>query len=73
MAYQDLHWQGRPCPACRGRDLVKAVINDYISRELVQDAAQMPSANAAPLLERCVLDSLSLPRPMIFVQGRSGS
>jgi acyl carrier protein len=51
---------------------LEAVINDYISRELVQDAALLPLGNAASLLESGVLDSLSLLRLVIFVQDQFG-
>jgi acyl carrier protein len=49
---------------------LEAVINDYISRELVQDATLLPLTNATSLLETGVLDSLSLLRLVIFVQER---
>ena len=51
---------------------MEAVINDYISRELVQDAALLPLGNATSLLETGVLDSLSLLRLVVFVQERFG-
>ena len=51
---------------------LEAVINDYISREFVQDATLLPLANAAPLLETGVLDSLNLLRLVLFVQERFG-
>ena len=51
---------------------MEAVINDYISRELVQDAALLPLRNATSLLETGVLDSLSLLKLVIFVQERFG-
>ena len=51
---------------------LEAVINDYISRELVQDATLLPLANATSLLETGVLDSLSLLRLVLFVQERFG-
>jgi acyl carrier protein len=51
---------------------LEAVINDYISREFVQDATLLPLANATPLLETGVLDSLSLLRLVLFVQERFG-
>jgi acyl carrier protein len=51
---------------------LEAVINDYISREFVQDAALLPLGNATPLLETGVLDSLSLLRLILFVQERFG-
>jgi acyl carrier protein len=51
---------------------LEAVINDYISRELVQDPAQLPLSNTALLLDTGVLDSLSLLRLVIFVEERFG-
>jgi acyl carrier protein len=51
---------------------LEAVINDYISRELVQDATLLPLGNAMSLLETGVLDSLSLLRLVVFVQERFG-
>ena len=51
---------------------MEAVINDYISRELVQDPALLPLANATSLLETGILDSLSLLRLVVFVQERFG-
>jgi acyl carrier protein len=49
---------------------VEAVINDYISREIVQDSALLPLGNETPLLETGILDSLNLLRLVIFVQKR---
>jgi len=51
---------------------VEAVINDYISRELVQDATLLPLGNATPLLETGILDSLSLLRLVMFIQDQFG-
>jgi acyl carrier protein len=51
---------------------MEAVINDYISRELVQDASLLPLGNATSLLETGVLDSLSLLRLVGFIQERFG-
>jgi len=51
---------------------VEEVINDYISRELVQDASLLPLGNATSLLETGILDSLSLLRLVVFVQQRFG-
>ena len=51
---------------------MEAVINDYISRELVQDATLLPLGNATSLLETGVLDSLSLLRLVVFIQERFG-
>jgi acyl carrier protein len=51
---------------------LEAIVNDYISRELVQDASLLPLANTTPLLETGILDSLSLLRLVIFVQEQFG-
>jgi acyl carrier protein len=51
---------------------VEAVINDYISKELVQDSALLPLGNATSLLDTGVLDSLSLLRLVVFIQERFG-
>jgi acyl carrier protein len=51
---------------------LEAVINDYISRQFVQDAALLPLGNATSLLETGVLDSLSLLKLVLFVQERFG-
>jgi acyl carrier protein len=51
---------------------VEAVINDYISRELVQDSSLLPLGHATSLLETGILDSLSLLRLVVFVQDRFG-
>ena len=51
---------------------LEAVINDYISQELIQDATLLPLTNATSLLETGVLDSLSLLKLVLFVQERFG-
>jgi acyl carrier protein len=51
---------------------LEAVINDFISRELVQDTSLLPLGNATSLLETGVLDSLGLLRLVVFVQERFG-
>ncbi len=51
---------------------MEAVINDYISRELVRDPALLPLGNATSLLETGVLDSLGLLRLVVFIQERFG-
>jgi acyl carrier protein len=51
---------------------VETVINDYISRELVQDSSMLPLGNTTSLLETGILDSLSLLRLVVFVQERFG-
>lgn len=49
---------------------MEAVINDYISREIVQDPSLLPLGNETPLLETGILDSLSLLRLVVFIQER---
>lgn len=49
---------------------METVINDYISRELVQDPALLPLADGTPLLESGILDSLSVLRLVIFLEER---
>jgi len=51
---------------------VETVINDYISRELVPDAALLPLANDTSLLDSGILDSLSLLRLVVFLEERFG-
>jgi acyl carrier protein len=51
---------------------VETVINDYISRELVQDPALLPLADDISLLESGILDSLSLLRLVVFLEERFG-
>ena len=46
------------------------VINDYISREIVQDPAVLPLSNDTSLLGGGILDSLSLLRLVVFLQDR---
>jgi acyl carrier protein len=51
---------------------VETIINDYISRELVQDPALLPLGNGTSLLESGILDSLSFLRLMVFLEERFG-
>jgi acyl carrier protein len=51
---------------------VETIINDYISRELVQDPALLPLANDTSLLESGILDSLGLLRLVVFLEERFG-
>ena len=51
---------------------METVINDYISRELVQDPALLPLADETSLMESGILDSLSLLRLVVFLEGRFG-
>jgi acyl carrier protein len=45
---------------------VETVINDYVSRELVQDRRLLPLADETSLLETGILDSLNLLRLVVF-------
>jgi acyl carrier protein len=49
---------------------MESVINEYISREIVQDPAMLPLSNDTPLLEGGILDSLSLLRLVVFLEER---
>lgn len=49
---------------------MESVINDYISREIVQDQAVLPLSNDTSLLKGGILDSLSLLRLVVFLQDR---
>ena len=51
---------------------METVINDYISREFVQDPALLPLADDASLLDTGILDSLSLLRLVVFLEERFG-
>jgi acyl carrier protein len=51
---------------------VETVINDFVSRELVQDQTLLPLADDTSLLETGVLDSLSLLRLVVFLEERFG-
>jgi acyl carrier protein len=51
---------------------VETVINDYISRELVQDPVLLPLADETPLLDSGILDSLKLLRLVVFLDQRFG-
>ena len=47
---------------------MESVVNDYISREIIQDPALLPLSNNASLLEGGILDSLSLLRLVVFLE-----
>jgi len=51
---------------------VETVIKDFISQELVRDAALLPVEGETLLLESGILDSLSLLRLVVFLEGRFG-
>ena len=51
---------------------METVINDYISREFVQDPALLPLANETSLVESGILDSLTLLRLVVFLEERFG-
>ena len=63
---------GRPADTRKEGAQVETVINDYISRELVQDPALLPLADETSLLESGILDSLSLLRLVVFLEERFG-
>ena len=46
---------------------MESVVNDYISREIVQDRALLPLSNETSLMEAGILDSLSLLRLVMFL------
>jgi acyl carrier protein len=46
---------------------MESVVNDYISREIVQDRALLPLSNETSLMEAGILDSLSLLRLVVFL------
>jgi len=49
---------------------MESIVNDYISREIVQDPALLPLSNETSLLEEGILDSLSLLRLVVFLEER---
>ena len=51
---------------------METIISDYISRELVPNAALLPLANDISLLDSGILDSLSLLRLVVFLEERFG-
>jgi acyl carrier protein len=51
---------------------METVVNDYITREFVRDAALLPLADDASLLDSGILDSLSLLRLVVFLEERFG-
>jgi acyl carrier protein len=51
---------------------VETDINDYISKELVQDPALLPLSNESSLVDSDILDSLNLLRLVVFLEDRFG-
>ncbi len=51
---------------------METIINDFISRELVQDPSLLPLADDTSLIETGILDSLSLLRLVVFLEERFG-
>jgi acyl carrier protein len=49
---------------------MESIVNDYISREIVQDQKVLPLSNDASLLRGGILDSLSLLRLVVFLEER---
>jgi acyl carrier protein len=48
------------------------VVNDYISREIIQDPALLPLSNDTPVLESGIRDCLSLLKLVAFLEERFG-
>jgi acyl carrier protein len=46
---------------------MESIVNDYISREIVQDPALLPLSNETSLLEAGILDSLGLLKLVVFL------
>jgi acyl carrier protein len=51
---------------------VETIVNDYLTRELVQDVALLPLGDATSLLETGILHSLSMLRLAVFLRERFG-
>lgn len=51
---------------------METIVNDYITRELVQDVALLPLSDATSLLETGILHSLSMLSLAVFVRERFG-
>ena len=51
---------------------METIVSDYISREIVPDAALLPLTNETSLLDSGILDSLSLLRLVVFLEERFG-
>lgn len=51
---------------------MEALINEYISRELVSKPELLPLKNESPLLETGVLDSLSVLKLVLFMEEQFG-
>ena len=49
---------------------METIVNDYITRELVQDVALLPLGDATSLLETGILHSLSMLRLAVFLRER---
>jgi acyl carrier protein len=49
---------------------MESIVNEYISREIVQDQEVLPLSNDTSLLTGGILDSLSLLRLVVFLQER---
>lgn len=51
---------------------MEAVINDFISKEVIRDPALLPLTDRAALLDSGILDSLSLLQLVVFLEERFG-
>ena len=50
--------------------MVETIVNDYVTRELVDDVALLPLSNATSLIETGILHSLSMLRLAVFLRVR---
>jgi acyl carrier protein len=48
--------------------VVETIVNDYISRELINKQEMLPLRNDTPLIESGILDSLALLRLLVFLE-----
>jgi acyl carrier protein len=51
---------------------VETILNDFITRELVQDEALLPLGDATSLIETGILQSLSMLSLAVFLRDRFG-
>lgn len=51
---------------------METIVNDYITRELVEEVALLPLGDATSLLETGILHSLSMLRLAVFLRERFG-
>lgn len=47
---------------------MESIINDYVSRKLINKQEMLPLRNDTPLIESGILDSLALLRLLVFLE-----